>query len=66
VIGLVFYTVASEQNNTAMAFGVALGAYNAVIHGLSGREICLLVMETCRSMTPEERADSGSPEYLAR
>ena len=66
LIGLVFYTVASAQNNITMASSVAQSAHNTVVHGLHGREVCMQVMETYRSMTPEERADAAAPEYLAR
>ena len=66
LIGLVFYTVASAQNSITMASSVAQSAYNAVVHGLGGRELCEQVMDTFRSMTPEERADPSAPEYLAR
>ena len=66
VIGLFFYSVTSADQNISMASNVAQSAYNPVVHGLGGREICSQVMEIYSSLTPEERADPAAPEYLAR
>ena len=66
VIGLTFYTLAFAQGYITTACSVAQSAYSSVVHGADGQGLCNEVMEIYRSLTPEERADPQSREYLDR
>ena len=66
LVGLFFYTVASAQQYISLAYGTAQSAVNSVTRGADAEAVSNSVMEIYRSLTPEERADPGTPEYAAR
>ena len=66
VIGLGFYTIAFTRSYITTACRVAQSTHSSVIHGADGTGLCSAVMKIYRSLTPEERADPTSREYLDR
>ena len=66
LVGLIFYTIASAQQYISLAYGTARSAVNSVTRGADAEALCRGVMEVYHSLTPEERAHPGTPEYRER
>ena len=65
-VSLVLYTLASSREYVSAAYGVSKSAENPVARGADPKALADMVWEVYHSLTPEERAQTGTPEYRAR
>ena len=65
LIGLVLYGIVLTKQYASQAFHLAKQTSLSVSHGVDSRGLAKQVMERYRSLSPEQRAKTGTEEYRA-